>query len=161
TTATEADVDSFLNGVADVQQRADAFQMLEIMKEITGQPPRMWGPTMVGFGEHHYVYDSGHEGDTFLTGFSPRKGALALSFLAARRRRRAAPNRLKTSSTITLTRITTPMMANSSRVGKPSKPMAFDRNGIRAAPSMTPSTEPSPPRRLQPPSTAAAMAYSS
>jgi hypothetical protein len=80
TKPTEADVDSFLNGVADARQRADAFRVLEIMKEITGKPPRMWGPTMVGFGQYHYVYASGHEGDTFLTGFSPRKGALTLYF---------------------------------------------------------------------------------
>jgi hypothetical protein len=82
TKPTEASVDAFLNGVADGQRRADAFRVLEMMKEITGQPPRMWGPTMVGFGEYHYVYASGHEGDTFLTGFSPRKDALALYFMA-------------------------------------------------------------------------------
>ena len=50
------------------------------MKEITGQPPKMWGPSMVGFGDYHYVYASGHEGDTFLTGFSPRKGAICALF---------------------------------------------------------------------------------
>jgi Domain of unknown function (DU1801) len=82
TKATTASVDSFLNGVSDAQQRADAFQLLEIMKEITGQPPRMWGPTMVGFGEYHYFYDSGHEGDIFLTGFAPRKSTLVLYFMA-------------------------------------------------------------------------------
>ena len=82
TTATEASVDAFLNGVADEQQRADAFQVLEIMKEVTGQQPKLWGPTMVGFGDYHYVYDSGHEGDTFLAGFSPRKSALVLYFMA-------------------------------------------------------------------------------
>jgi hypothetical protein len=82
TKPTEASVDAFLNGVADEQQRADAFRLLDMMKEITGKPPRMWGPTMVGFGEFHYVYASGHEGDTFLTGFSPRKGALTLYFTA-------------------------------------------------------------------------------
>jgi hypothetical protein len=82
TKPTGAGVDSFLNGVGDEQRRADAFRMLEIMKEITGQPPRMWGPTLVGFGDYHYVYPSGHEGDTFLTGFSPRKDALVLYFTA-------------------------------------------------------------------------------
>jgi hypothetical protein len=82
TKPTEASVESFLNGVADEKRRADAWQILEIMKEITGLSPRMWGPTMVGFGEYHYRYASGHEGDTFLTGFSPRKDALALYFLA-------------------------------------------------------------------------------
>jgi hypothetical protein len=82
TTATEASVDSFMDGVADAQQRADAFELLKMMQKITGQPPKMWGPTMVGFGEYHYVYDSGHEGDTFLAGFSPRKNALVVYFMA-------------------------------------------------------------------------------
>jgi hypothetical protein len=82
TKKTEASVDSFLNSVADAQQRQDAFKVLAIMKEITGQPPTMWGPTIVGFGEYHYVYASGHEGDICLTGFSPRKGALTLYFMA-------------------------------------------------------------------------------
>jgi hypothetical protein len=82
TKPTEADIDAFLNAVADEQQRADAFELLKMMKEITGESPRMWGPTMVGFGEFHYVYASGHEGDTFLTGFSPRKAALTLYFMA-------------------------------------------------------------------------------
>jgi uncharacterized protein YdhG (YjbR/CyaY superfamily) len=82
TTVTEASVDSFLSGVADAQQRADARELLKMMQQITGQPPKMWGPTMVGFGEYHYVYDSGHEGDTFLAGFSPRKNALVVYFMA-------------------------------------------------------------------------------
>ena len=90
TQPTEASVDSFLNRIADVQQRADAFQMLEIMKEITGKPPKMWGQAMVGFGEYHYVYASGHEGDTFLTGFSPRKGALTVYFMPGLEERFAA-----------------------------------------------------------------------
>ncbi len=82
TKQTGASVDAFLNAVANEQQRADSFRILEMMREITGQTPRMWGPTMVGFGEFHYVYDSGHEGDIFLTGFSPRKNALTLYFMA-------------------------------------------------------------------------------
>jgi hypothetical protein len=82
TKKTEASVDSFLNSVADAQQRLDAFKVLEIMKEITGELPKMWGPTIVGFGEYHYVYASGHQGDICLTGFSPRKGALTLYFMA-------------------------------------------------------------------------------
>jgi hypothetical protein len=90
TKATEASVDSFLNGVSDAQQRADAFQLLEMMKEITCQSPRMWGPTMVGFGEYHYIYDSGHEGDSFLAGFAPRKNALVLYSMAGLEERSAA-----------------------------------------------------------------------
>jgi hypothetical protein len=90
TKQTEANVEAFLNGVADAQQRADAFTLLEMMKDVTGKPPKMWGPTMVGFGEFHYVYDSGHEGDTFLAGFSPRKAALTLYFMAGMDERFAA-----------------------------------------------------------------------
>lgn len=82
TKPTKVSVEAFLNKVADARQREDAFQVLEIMKEVTGLPPRMWGPSMVGFGEYHYVYASGHEGDSFLAGFSPRKGALTLYMMA-------------------------------------------------------------------------------
>jgi hypothetical protein len=80
TKKTAASVDDFLNGVADAGQREDAFQLVKLMKEITGEAPRMWGPTIVGFGEYHYVYESGHEGDICLAGFSPRKGNLTLYF---------------------------------------------------------------------------------
>ena len=90
TTATDANVDAFLSRIADVQQRADAFQILKMMEKITGQPPKMWGPTMVGFGEYHYVYDTGHEGDMFLAGFSPRKSALVVYFMAGLEERFAA-----------------------------------------------------------------------
>ena len=90
TKPTEVSVDSFLNGVADAAQREDANRLVEIMQEITGQPPKMWGPSIVGFGEYHYVYASGHEGDACLTGFSPRKGALVLYFNAGLEERFAA-----------------------------------------------------------------------
>jgi Domain of unknown function (DU1801) len=82
TKKTEVSVESFLNAVADVKQRADAFQLVELLKDITGEEPEMWGPTIVGFGDYHYVYESGHEGDCCLTGFSPRKGNLVLYFMA-------------------------------------------------------------------------------
>jgi hypothetical protein len=82
TKATESGVDAFLKGIADAERRADAVRLLEVMREVTGQPPRMWGSAMVGFGDHHYVHPSGREGDTFLAGFSPRKDALALYFWA-------------------------------------------------------------------------------
>jgi hypothetical protein len=78
TKQTEASVQTFLESVADVRRRADAQCLLELMQETTGQTPRMWGPSMVGFGERHYVYASGHEGDIFQVGFAPRKDALVL-----------------------------------------------------------------------------------
>jgi hypothetical protein len=90
TQPTGASVEAFLNGVAEAQRRADAFRVLEIMREITGLTPKMWGPTMVGFGDYHYVYASGHEGNCFLTGLSPRKDALVLYFNAGLQERFAA-----------------------------------------------------------------------
>jgi hypothetical protein len=78
TKKTAVNVDSFLNAVADARQREDSFRLVELMKEITGEEPKMWGPSIVGFGEYHYVYESGHEGDMCLTGFSPRKGNFVL-----------------------------------------------------------------------------------
>src|SRR5262245_19840827 len=81
TKPTTVSVDAFLKKVADPQQRADAFAILKLMKDVTGLEPRMWGPSMVGFGEYHYKYDSGHEGDCFLIGFAPRKGQVTLYFM--------------------------------------------------------------------------------
>lgn len=78
TKKTAVSVESFLNGVADLQQRDDAFRLLAIMKEVTGTEPAMWGPSIVGFGAYHYKYASGHEGDCCLSGFSPRKGTLTI-----------------------------------------------------------------------------------
>lgn len=80
TKPTRASVEAFLKRVANKTAQEDAFRLLEMMQQITGELPKMWGPSMVGFGTYHYVYASGHEGDIFLTGFSPRKGALALYF---------------------------------------------------------------------------------
>jgi uncharacterized protein YdhG (YjbR/CyaY superfamily) len=81
TKKTAASVKDFLNGIAGEQQRADAFAVAKMMEEVTGEKPRMWGPSIVGFGDYHYKYASGQEGDTFLVGFSPRKNALTLYLL--------------------------------------------------------------------------------
>ncbi len=81
TNPTDVDVGAFLDNVADDQQRADSFVLLKMMQDITGLKPRMWGPTMVGFGEYHYKYASGHEGDCFQVGFAPRKGQISLYFM--------------------------------------------------------------------------------
>ncbi len=78
TRPTQADVLEFLNSVDNDTRREDAFRMLEIMKEITGDDPVMWGPSIVGFGSYHYKYDTGREGDMCLTGFSPRKTSLTV-----------------------------------------------------------------------------------
>ena len=82
TKPTAARVEAFLESVADEEKRADAYTLLELMQQITGEKPRMWGPSMIGFGAYHYKYASGHEGDIFLTGFSPRKSALTIYAMA-------------------------------------------------------------------------------
>lgn len=79
TTATEADVIDFINTFADSEQKKqDSFRLIELMSEWSGFAPKMWGPTMVGFGSYHYKYASGHEGDAMLIGFSPRKAQFSL-----------------------------------------------------------------------------------
>ncbi|MEM8961911.1 MAG: DUF1801 domain-containing protein [Acidobacteriota bacterium] len=76
------DVDAFLNGVEHDTRRADALVLRDVMAEITGEEPTMWGKTIVGFGSYHYVYESGREGDWFLTGFSPRKKSMTLYIMS-------------------------------------------------------------------------------
>jgi hypothetical protein len=71
-------VKSFLAAVEDPQRRADAKTFLEMMERVTGEKPKMWGDSIVGFGKYHYKYPTGHEGDTCLTGFSPRKSEFSL-----------------------------------------------------------------------------------
>lgn len=80
TKQTDANVRDFINEFADTdQKREDSFRLLEIMQEETGFEPKMWGPTMIGFGSYHYKSDrSSQQGDWFLVGFSPRKAAISL-----------------------------------------------------------------------------------
>ena len=78
TKANDASVEAFLNAVPDERKRADSFRVLEIMREVTGEEPRMWGDSMVGYGSYHYKYASGQEGDWPLTAFSPRKASLTI-----------------------------------------------------------------------------------
>lgn len=78
TRATSQNVGQFLAGIADAAKRADAEEIARMLGEITGVEARMWGPSIVGFGEYHYRYESGHEGDMCVAGFSPRKDALTL-----------------------------------------------------------------------------------
>src|SRR5262249_33978413 len=90
TLPTAVSVDAFLHGVADAQQREDSYRLLALMQEITGEPPRMWGPSIVGFGQYHYVYASGHEGDSCLAGFAPRKNTLVIYLCAGLDQRSAS-----------------------------------------------------------------------
>lgn len=79
TKVTEIQVSDFINSfVDDKQKREDSLQLIESMKKWSGFEPKMWGPTIIGFGSYHYKYASGHEGDCLLIGFSPRKKAFSL-----------------------------------------------------------------------------------
>ena len=79
TTYTRQDVREFINAfVESDQKKADSFQLIELMQQWSGEAPRMWGPSIIGFGNYHYKYDSGHEGDAPVLSFSPRKNALTL-----------------------------------------------------------------------------------
>ena len=78
TTPTKESVTEFLNKIPDLGRREDCLALARIMEEITGSKPQMWGPSIVGFGSYHYRYASGHEGDSPITGFSPRKQDLTI-----------------------------------------------------------------------------------
>jgi len=78
TKETEASVDAFLAAVENERRQRDALVVKEIMERVTGWQPKMWGPSIVGFGRYHYKYDSGREGDYLVTGFSPRKRSLTI-----------------------------------------------------------------------------------
>lgn len=82
TTPNDANVEAFLNSIEHDKRREDSLAMLDIMKEVTGEKPQMWGPSIVGFGTYHYKYKSGREGDWMLTGFSPRKQSLTLYIMS-------------------------------------------------------------------------------
>jgi len=79
TKPTEVDVTDFINSYASTdQKKADSFQLIELMRKWSGFEPYMWGPTIIGFGNYHYKYKSGHEGDAPIIGFSPRKAEFSL-----------------------------------------------------------------------------------
>lgn len=79
TTYTGQDVMDFVNSYVDSEQKkADSLRLIELIQEWSGSEPKMWGPSIIGFGNYHYKYASGHEGDAPVLGFSPRKAALTL-----------------------------------------------------------------------------------
>jgi hypothetical protein len=78
TRPTAVDPIEFIDRVASAVKRRDAHELVAMMRSVTGEPPRMWGPSIVGFGTVHYRYESGREGDICLAGFSPRAGALVV-----------------------------------------------------------------------------------
>ncbi|HAO47666.1 MAG TPA: DUF1801 domain-containing protein [Chitinophagaceae bacterium] len=79
TAETAVSVTDFINSyVENEQKKADSFRLIELMRTWSGFEPKMWGPTIIGFGSYHYKYASGHEGDAPLIGFSPRKPEFSL-----------------------------------------------------------------------------------
>ena len=81
TKQTEASVEDFLNLIEDNQKREDCFEIAKMMKQVTKKEPKMWGPSIIGFGSYHYKYESGREGDSLQIGFSPRKQNITLYIL--------------------------------------------------------------------------------
>ncbi|MGB6676244.1 MAG: DUF1801 domain-containing protein [Terriglobales bacterium] len=78
TKPTELSVAAFIDAIEDPIKRADAKALAKLMQDAAGEKPKMWGPSIIGFGSYHYRYDSGREGDMPLIGFSPRKTATVL-----------------------------------------------------------------------------------
>ena len=81
TKETTESVSAFLDKIADEGRRADCLAVVDIMRAVTKEEPRMWGSSIVGFGRYRYKYESGREGEWMITGFSPRKGDLTLYIL--------------------------------------------------------------------------------
>lgn len=82
TRENDGDVEAFLASVENEKRRSDCRAVMDLMREVTGEAPRMWGDSIIGFGRYHYVYDSGREGAWFLTGVSPRKQNLSVYIMA-------------------------------------------------------------------------------
>lgn len=79
TEPTQASVERFIRTFANSEQKKkDSYELIELMKKVSGHEPKMWGPSIIGFGSYHYKYASGHEGDAPIIGFSPRKAAISL-----------------------------------------------------------------------------------
>lgn len=78
TKETDTSVIEFIENVEHPRKREDAYQLLDIFTETSGYEAKMWGPSIIGFGSYHYKYESGHEGDAPLVGFSPRKAKISL-----------------------------------------------------------------------------------
>ena len=83
TKPTKISVAAFIDAITDKDRRADAKALVKLMQKASGEKPTMWGPSIIGFGSHHYVYDSGREGDMPVVAFSPRKAATVLYGLSS------------------------------------------------------------------------------
>ncbi|MEH6907901.1 DUF1801 domain-containing protein [Neobacillus drentensis] len=80
TKETDHSVIEFVENVENPKKREDAYKLIDVFTETTGYEAKMWGPSIIGFGSYHYKYESGHEGDAPLVGFSPRKAKISLYF---------------------------------------------------------------------------------
>ncbi|WP_324727837.1 DUF1801 domain-containing protein [Lysinibacillus fusiformis] len=87
TKETDASVIEFIESVDHPKKREDAYRLLDIFTEVSGYEAKMWGPSIIGFGHYHYKYQTGHEGDAPLVGFSPRKAKISLYFAPGDRER--------------------------------------------------------------------------
>ena len=83
TRMTEASVEAHLAAIADETRREDCRALNQMMTRVTKEKPKMWGTSIVGYGSYHYKYESGHEGDSCLVGFSSRKGDISIYLVAA------------------------------------------------------------------------------
>lgn len=83
TKATEVSVAAYIAELPEESRRGDAKALVKLMQGATGEKPKMWGPSIIGFGSYHYVYESGREGDMPIVGFSPRKAATVIYGLRA------------------------------------------------------------------------------
>ena len=88
TKETDSSVVEFIENVESLKKREDAYKLLDIFTETSGFKAKMWGPSIIGFGTYHYKYESGHEGDAALVGFSPRKAKISLYFAPGATRRK-------------------------------------------------------------------------
>jgi len=94
TKATGASVAAHLAAIPDEARRTDCETLAQLMTRATNEPPRMWGPSIVGFGSYHYKYESGHEGDSCLAGFASRKGDISVYLMGSFPEREALLARL-------------------------------------------------------------------
>lgn len=78
TKPTKLNVSTFIDAITDPSRRSDAKALVKLMQKAAGEKPKMWGPSIIGFGSYHYTYDSGREGDMPVVAFSPRKAATVL-----------------------------------------------------------------------------------
>ena len=83
TKPTEASVSAYLDAIPDAGRRADCAVLADLMRKATGEPPRMWGPSIVGFGSYAYTYASGRQGTSCITGFAARKGDISVYLVAS------------------------------------------------------------------------------